>query len=226
MDSEIEDYDYCQDVEELITFLQKYTNDKEHSVRLSAILGILLITAVEPKCSDKLITYLKSLLINEDEYIRGTAALSMGVIGAQLEDPIPFLDMLKLLLFDETRFVRWHASVGLAFISSFATSREQRIKLIEDLLSSGYWYFRIGGALGMGFFCDQEGITAVIKKLKPMLNDADVDVRISTVYGLGFIAKKFDHSKELIPFFKSCLLDYDLAVNFSAKVILNLLRLS
>ncbi|MFX1298165.1 MAG: hypothetical protein ACFFD2_25345 [Promethearchaeota archaeon] len=225
MSSEIEEWNSCQDIEEIITFLQKLIEDKESSVRISAVLGLFLTAALETKYYNQLVTILKSFLINDDIYVRGSAALCIGVLGANLNDPIPFLDMLKLLLFDETRYVRRSASVGLAFISSSTTSRKKRYELMEELISSAFWYFRVGGALGMGVFCDRSDFLLAIKKLKPSLNDSDVDVRIAAVYGLGFIAKKYARGADLVAAFKSCLFDYDSAVILSAKVVLNLLDL-
>ncbi len=225
MSSEIENWKLGLDCEDLIRILQTHIEDKEVSIRLSAVLGILLITVLEPSFSEKLITYLKSLVINDDSYIRGSAALSLGIIGATISsDPIPYLDMLKLLLFDETRFVQRNASVGLAFISSTTVTKEKRFQLLEELLSSAFWYFRVGGALGMGCFCDPGEVPETVEKLKPILNDSDVDVRIGAIYGLGIIAKKFSYTKYLIPMFKSCLFDYDSAVVLSAKVVLTLLE--
>ncbi|NVM53899.1 MAG: hypothetical protein HWN66_09370 [Candidatus Helarchaeota archaeon] len=227
MSTEIDesDWTFCQNVEELITFLQETIEDKESSVRISSVLGLLLITAVKSEYYEKLVTYLKSLLIVDDIYIRGSAALSIGILGAYLEDPVPFIDILKLLLFDETRFVKRNASVGLALILSASTSKERRHNLLEELLSSSYWYFRLTGVVGLGLFCEETEITTIVERLKPLLNDSDVDVRIGTVYGLGFIAKNYIYTEQLILFLKSCLLDYDPAVIHSAKVVLNFLHL-
>jgi HEAT repeat protein len=226
MSLEVDDWDFCQDIEELIKYLQKYTEDKESSIRISAVLGIMLVAAAESEYYDRLLTYLKSLVINDDLYVRGSAALSIGLLGAtRSDDPIPLLDMLKLLLFDETRFVRRNASVGLAFISSSIESKSKRQNLIVELLTSAYWYFRIGGALGMGLFCDQSDFINAIRQLKPMLNDSDVDVRIAAVYSLGFIAKRYARGADLIAGFKSSLYDYDAAVVLSARVVLNLLKI-
>ncbi len=226
MSLEVDDWDFCQDIEELIKYLQKYIEDKESSIRISSVLGIMLVAAAESEYYDRLLTYLKSLVINDDLYVRGSAALSIGLLGAtRSDDPVPLLDMLKLLLFDETRFVRRNASVGLAFISSSIESKAKRQNLIVELLTSAYWYFRIGGALGMGLFCDQSDFVDAIRQLKPMLNDSDVDVRIAAVYALGFIAKKYARGADLIAGFKSSLYDYDAAVVLSARVVLNLLKI-
>ncbi|MHA1131279.1 MAG: hypothetical protein ACTSQQ_10790, partial [Candidatus Helarchaeota archaeon] len=148
MSLEVDDWDFCQDIDALVKHLKKKLEDKESSIRISAVLGIALIGAVDSEFYESILTYLKSLVINDDLYIRGSAALSIGLLGAtKSDDPVPLLDMLKLLLFDETRFVRRNASVGLAFISSSIESKEKRQKLIKELLTSAYWYFRIGGAL-------------------------------------------------------------------------------
>lgn len=225
MNSEIDAWDSCQDLDELIMLIQKSTEDKESSIRLSSVLGILLVAVLKPDYYNQLVTYLKSLLINDDLYIRGSAALTIGILGTDLDDPIPFLDMLKLLLFDETRFVQRNASIGLAYISSATVSKRERFSLIEKLLSSDYWYFRMGGAIGLGYFCEKSDLIDVINRLKPILNDSDTDVRISAVYGLGIIAKRFDSAKRLIPLFKACLFDYDPAVIHSAKIVLCLLKI-
>lgn len=210
-------------LEELIEFLQNSLQNKESSIRISSVLGILLVCAL--KSHQKLTTYLKSLLLGDDSYIRGSAALSLGILGAYLEDPVPYIDMLKLLLFDEARFVKRNASVALALILGAATSKKKRDDLLEELYTSSYWYYRLTGVIGLGFFCEVEDLTTTIKRLKPLLNDSDIDVRIAAVYALGFIAKKFIYTEELILFFKSCLLDYDPAVIHSAKVVLNFLTL-
>ncbi|NVM31184.1 MAG: hypothetical protein HWN65_20265 [Candidatus Helarchaeota archaeon] len=214
----------CENVEELITFLQEQVEDKESSVRISAVLGLLLVSLLSSEdYYEKLVTYMKSLLILDDIYVRGSAALCIGVLGTRLEDPVPFIDLLKLLLFDEARFVKRNASVGLAVIASSTAPRERRNQLIEELFSSSYWYFRIGGALSLGFHSEDTDLAAIIKTLKPLLNDSDIDVRISAVYALGFIAKKYGFIEELMPYFEKCLYDYDAAVIQSAKVVLNLI---
>jgi HEAT repeat protein len=224
MSSEIPDWNICSNIEEMIQFLQKsIEQDKDSSIRISSVLGLLIIAHLKPSYYEHLITYLKSLLLVDDLYCRGSAALSIGILGSKLDDPIPFLDMLKLLLFDEARFVQRNASVGLAFIASASTSKEKRLQLLEDLLTSSYWYFRLTGSLSLGFFCEETEIMTIFGKLKPILNDADTDVRIGAIYGLGIIAQKFAFKEKLIPFFKSCLLDYDSAVIHSAIVVLNLL---
>lgn len=214
----------CDTVEELITFLQEQVEDKESSIRISAVLGLLLISLLSSEdYYEKLLTYMKSLLIVDDIYVRGSAALCIGVLGTQVEDPVPFIDLLKLLLFDEARFVKRNASVGLAVIASSTAPIDRRNQLIEELFSSSYWYFRLGGALSLGFYSEDSDIEAIIKTLKPLLNDSDIDVRISAVYALGFIAKKYRFVDELMPYFEKCLYDYDAAVIQSAKVVLNLL---
>ncbi len=225
MSSDIENWEECQDIDEIIKFLQKRLSHKESSVRLSCVLGILYVSTLVPEYYDQLVTNLKSLLINDDLYIRGSAALAVGILGAKLNNPIPHLDVLKLLLFDETRFVRRNASVGLAFITSSTTSEEKRFELIEELLTSSYWYFRVGGALGLGLFSNSSNFKIAIQRLKPILNDSDVDVRIAAVYGLGYITKRFARGADLFAAFKSCLFDYDPAVILSAKVVLHLLSL-
>ncbi|MHA1265797.1 MAG: HEAT repeat domain-containing protein [Candidatus Helarchaeota archaeon] len=217
------DWNICQSIEELLDYLQITINDKESSIRISSVLGILLICALTS--DEKLVKLLKSLLLSDDAYIRGAAALSIGILGAYLDDPIPFIDMLKLMLVDEARFVKRNASVGLALILSASTSREKRYQLLEKLVSSSYWYYRLTGVIGLGFFCEEGNLTSVIKRLKPLLNDSDIDVRIGAVIALGFIAKKFIYTEDLLLFLKSCLLDYDPAVIHSAKVVLNLLSL-
>ena len=214
-------WNFCSNIGELIEFLQESLQHKESSIRISSVLGILLVCAL--KKDEKLTTYLKSLLIGDDSYIRGSAALSIGILGAYLDDPVPFVDILKLLLFDEARFVKRNASVGLALILSASTSKKNRNTLLEELTTSSYWYYRLTGVLGLGFFCDESDLTSTVKRLKPLLNDSDIDVRIAAVYALGFIAKRFIYSEELILFFKSCLLDYDPAVIHSARVVLNYL---
>lgn len=216
-------WNISENLEELIEFLQNSLHNKESSVRISSVLGILLICAL--KSHQKLTTYLKSLLIGDDSYIRGSAALSLGILGAYLEDPVPYIDMLKLLLFDEARFVKRNASVALALILGAATSKKKRDDLLEELYTSSYWYYRLTGVIGLGFFCEVNDLTQTVKRLKPLLNDSDIDVRIAAVYALGFIAKKFIYTEELVLFFKSCLLDYDPAVIHSAKVVLNFLGL-
>jgi vesicle coat complex subunit len=223
-------WNFCQNIEELIDYLQTSMQDKESSVRISSVLGILLICALNSEEEliaegEKLITYLKSLLIGDDSYIRGSAALSIGILGAYLEDPIPYVDILKLLLFDEARFVKRNASVALALILSASSSRKKRNLLLEELISSSYWYYRLTGVIGLGFFCEEMDLTPTVKRLKPLLNDSDIDVRIGAVYAIGFIAKRYIFTEELVLFLKSCLLDYDPAVIHSAKVVLNLLNI-
>lgn len=219
------DWNLCSDVETLIQYLQKSLSEKESSIRISSVLGLLMICALDLTVKNKLVTYIKQLLIGEDSYIRGSASLSIGILGAYLEDPIPFIDILKLLLFDEARFVKRNASVGLALILGASSSKEQRNTLLEKLITSSYWYYRLTGVIGIGFFCEETELTSTVKRLKPLLNDSDIDVRVAAVYALGFIAKKFIYSEELILFFKSCLLDYDPAVIHSAKIVLNFLSL-
>jgi hypothetical protein len=167
------------------------------------------------------------MLLLDDIYVKGIAALSIGILGSKQENPIPYLDMLKALLVDEARFVKWNASVGMAFILSVIQSKARRDIFLKDLLSSAYWYFRVPGAIGLGFFCDvanPANLSIVINQFKPMLNDSDIDVRVGAVYGLGFIAKKLNGTVDLTQFFKICLYDYDPAVVLGAKVVLNFLK--
>jgi HEAT repeat protein len=217
------EWESCQSIEELISLLHKNIEDNESSIRISAVLGLLLIAGLDSFYYEQLIPYLKTLLLVDDIYSKGIAALSIGILGSRQADPIPFVDMLKLLLFDEARFVKWNASTGLAFILS-ASVPQRRDSFLQELLSSSYWYFRVPGAIGLGFFCKAANRSTVISQLKPMLNDSDIDVRIGAVYGLGFIAKRFNDVEELTHFFKGCLYDYDPAVVLGARVVLNLLK--
>ncbi len=218
------EWESCQSIEELISLLHKNIEDNESSIRISATLGLLLIAGLDSFYYEQLTSYLKTLLLVDDIYSKGIAALSIGILGSREADPIPFVDILKLLLFDEARFVKWNASIGMAFILSGSAPEERRDSFLKELLSSSYWYFRVPGAIGLGFFCKAANRSTVIHQLKPMLNDSDIDVRIGAVYGLGFIAKKFNDVEEITHFFKGCLYDYDPAVILGARVVLNLLK--
>jgi len=214
----------CQNIEEIISLLHKNIEDNESSIRISATLGLLLIAGLDSFYYEQLVTYLKTLLLVDDIYSKGIAALSIGFLGSKQADPLPYLNMLKLLLFDEARFVKWNASTGIAFILSATAPEERRDTFLQELLSSSYWYFRVPGALGLGFYCKTANHTTVFNQLKHLLNDSDIDVRIGAVYGLGFIAKKCNDTEEITQFFKACLYDYDPAVILGARVVLNLLK--
>jgi len=221
------EWDFSQSIDELINILHTNIQDKESSVRISAELGLLLIAGLTPSYHDQLLISLKSMLLMDDIYLKGIAALSLGILGSKKENPLPYLDMLKSLLYDEARFVKWNASVGMAFILSVTDSKVRQDILLKELLSSSYWYFRVPGAIALGFFCETTNAataTPVINQLKPMLNDSDIDVRVAAVYGLGFIAQRFNGIFDLTQFFKVCLYDYDPGVVLSAKVVLNLLK--
>jgi HEAT repeats len=218
------EWDSCQSIEDIISLLYKNIADNESSIRISATLGLLLIAGVDSFYYEQLITYLKTLLLVDDIYSKGIAALSIGLLGSKQSDSLLYLDMLKLLLFDEARFVKWNASTGLAFILSAAAPEERRDSFLQELLSSSYWYFRVPGALGLGYYCTTPNHASVINQLKHLLNDSDIDVRIGAVYGLGFIIMKFHGPEELPHLFKSCLYDYDPAVVLGARVVLNLLK--
>lgn len=224
LSSDDSEWDSCRNIDELIRQLYKNIGNNESSIRISATLGMLLIAGLDSFYYNKLVTYLKTLLSVDDIYSKGIAALSLGLLGSKQANPLQYLDPLKLLLSDEARFVKWNASTGIAFILSVAVSEERRDAFLQDLLSSSYWYFRVPGALGLGFYCKAANHATVTTQLKHLLNDSDIDVRIGAVYGLGFIAKKFNDTEELAGFFKACLYDYDPAVIFGAKVVLNLLK--
>jgi HEAT repeat protein len=220
------EWEYCQSIEELIQLLCKKIEDKESSIRISATLGLLLIAGSDLFYYERLSAYLKTLLLVDDIYTKGIAALSLGFLGSEQVDPIPIVIMLKILLQDEARFVKWNVSTGLALILSGSVSmpEERRDTFLQELLSSSYWYFRVPGAIGLGFYCRTANRKTVTNQLKRLLNDSDIDVRIGAVYGLGFIAKKINDTEELTGFFKACLYDYDPAVVFGAQVVLNLLK--
>ena len=128
--------------------LEPLLGDEENDVRSMAALGLSLIASRLP--ATDMVSLLTKLIKHNDEVVRSSGAVGMGIASTRFAKPIDRIALLKPLMNDAEKSVRKGALLGMSLAATKLPNLSERVELIAPYIMDSDPTIRRAAALALG----------------------------------------------------------------------------